>query len=41
VATTPEQIAAMTKRGYRALVVGFDWSLLQRGILAVTGDALR
>lgn len=39
VATTPEQIAAMTKRGYRALVVGFDWSLLQRGILAATGSA--
>jgi len=37
VAATPEQIAAMTKRGYRALVVGFDWSLLQRGIQAVTG----
>lgn len=32
VATTPEQIAAMTAKGYRALAVGFDWSLLQRGI---------
>jgi 4-hydroxy-2-oxoheptanedioate aldolase len=36
VATTPEQIAAMTTRGYRALVVGFDWSLLQRGIQSLT-----
>ncbi len=37
VATTPEQIAAMTAKGYRALVVGFDWSLLQRGIQSLTG----
>ena len=34
-ATTLEQISAMTKRGYRALVVGFDWSLLENGINAV------
>jgi len=28
----------MIARGYRALVVGFDWSLLQRGIAsAITG----
>jgi 4-hydroxy-2-oxoheptanedioate aldolase len=32
VATTPEQANAMIARGYRALVVGFDWSLLHRGI---------
>jgi len=32
VATTPEQANAMIARGYRALVLGFDWSLLQRGI---------
>lgn len=32
VAPTPEQATAMIARGYRALVVGFDWSLLQRGI---------
>ena len=32
VATTPEQALAMIDRGYRALVVGFDWSLLQSGI---------
>jgi 4-hydroxy-2-oxoheptanedioate aldolase len=38
VATSPEQIAAMTARGYRALAIGFDWSLLQRGIQAVTGS---
>jgi hypothetical protein len=24
----------MVIRGYKALVVGFDWSLLQRGIVA-------
>lgn len=32
VATTPDQANEMIARGYRALVVGFDWSLLQRGI---------
>ena len=34
VAPTPEQANAMAARGYRALVVGFDWSLLQRGCAA-------
>jgi 4-hydroxy-2-oxoheptanedioate aldolase len=34
VATTPEQANAMIARGYRALAVGFDWSLLQRGIVS-------
>jgi len=29
---TPEQANAMISRRYRALVVGFDWSLVQRGI---------
>jgi 4-hydroxy-2-oxoheptanedioate aldolase len=37
-ATSPDQIRAMKARGYRALVVGFDWSLLQRGIRAVVAD---
>jgi 4-hydroxy-2-oxoheptanedioate aldolase len=32
VARTAEQANAMIERGYRALVLGFDWSLLQRGI---------
>jgi 4-hydroxy-2-oxoheptanedioate aldolase len=36
VAPTPMQANAMIERGYRALVVGFDWSLLQRGIAAAT-----
>lgn len=36
VARTPEQANAMIGRGYRALVVGFDWSLLQRGIDSAT-----
>lgn len=34
VATSAEQGRAMRDRGYRALVVGFDWSLLQRGVAA-------
>lgn len=32
VAATPEQANVMITRGYRALVIGFDWSLLQHGI---------
>ena len=32
VATTPDRANEMIARGYRALVVGFDWSLLERGI---------
>lgn len=32
VATTPDIADDMIARGYRALVLGFDWSLLQRGI---------
>lgn len=38
VATTPDQIAAMTAKGYRTLAVGFDWSLLQRGIQSLIGN---
>jgi 4-hydroxy-2-oxoheptanedioate aldolase len=34
VATSAEQARAMMDKGYRALMVGFDWSLLQRGITA-------
>ena len=37
VATTAGQIKVMTKRGYKALVVGFDWSLLQQGITSILG----
>jgi 4-hydroxy-2-oxoheptanedioate aldolase len=38
VAHTAEQANAMIGRGYKALVVGFDWSLLQRGIAsAISG----
>jgi 4-hydroxy-2-oxoheptanedioate aldolase len=32
VATTPDAANDMIARGYRALVLGFDWSLLQCGI---------
>jgi 4-hydroxy-2-oxoheptanedioate aldolase len=40
VAPTPEQANAMVARGYRALVVGFDWSLLQKGCaVAIEGIA--
>jgi len=35
VAPEPEQANAMIARGYRALIVGFDWSFLQRGAAAV------
>jgi 4-hydroxy-2-oxoheptanedioate aldolase len=41
VATTPEQANAMIGRGYRALVVGFDWSLLQRGIASAIAGVSR
>jgi 4-hydroxy-2-oxoheptanedioate aldolase len=34
VARTAEQANAMIDRGYLALALGFDWSLLQRGIAA-------
>jgi 4-hydroxy-2-oxoheptanedioate aldolase len=37
VAHTSEQANAMIARGYKALVVGFDWSLLQRGIASILG----
>lgn len=38
VAHTIEQANAMIARGYKALVLGFDWALLQRGIYnAVSG----
>jgi 4-hydroxy-2-oxoheptanedioate aldolase len=40
VATTAEQANDMIARGYRAMVVGFDWSLLQRGI-ASTIEGIR
>lgn len=33
-APNPVQARAMAERGYQLLVVGFDWSLLQRGIAA-------
>jgi 4-hydroxy-2-oxoheptanedioate aldolase len=33
-ARTPEQARAMIDRGYVAIAIGFDWSLLQRGVAA-------
>ncbi|HEV7266992.1 MAG TPA: aldolase/citrate lyase family protein [Falsiroseomonas sp.] len=41
VAPVPEQANAMIARGYRALVVGFDWSLLQRGTAAAVSGVKR
>jgi 4-hydroxy-2-oxoheptanedioate aldolase len=38
VAHTAAQANAMIARGYKALVVGFDWSLLQRGISSAIAD---
>lgn len=39
VARTPEQARQMMQRGYKALVFGFDWSLLQRSALEFIGKA--
>jgi hypothetical protein len=35
IAKTREQANATRSAGYRALVIGFDWSLLQRGIESI------
>jgi 4-hydroxy-2-oxoheptanedioate aldolase len=34
VARTAEHANALVDRGYRAIALGFDWSLFQRGIMA-------
>jgi len=34
VARTAEQANRMVERGYALLALGFDWSMLQRGIAA-------
>src|SRR5437588_418364 len=34
VARTADQANALVDRGYRAVALGFDWSLFQRGIMA-------
>ena len=39
VARTPEQARQMLQRGYKALVFGFDWSLLQRSAVEFIGQA--
>ena len=41
VATTPDRANEMIARGYQALVVGFDWSLLQRGIMSAVQGVKR
>jgi 4-hydroxy-2-oxoheptanedioate aldolase len=40
VARSVEEAKSMVNRGYRALVLGFDWSLLQRGVASLL-DGLR
>ncbi len=35
VALSPPQAKEMAERGYRALALGFDWTLVQRGAAAV------
>jgi hypothetical protein len=40
VAPTAEHARQMIKRGYRLLMIGFDWALLQRGIAAAL-DGMR
>jgi 4-hydroxy-2-oxoheptanedioate aldolase len=39
VARTPEQARQMLQRGYKALALGFDWSLLQRSVAEFIGQA--
>ncbi len=41
VAPTVDAANAMISRGYRALVLGFDWSLLQRGIASALDGIVR
>lgn len=41
VAPTVDAANAMIERGYRALVLGFDWSFLQRGIASTLGGIRR
>lgn len=41
VAPSTERANEMIARGYRALVVGFDWSLLQRGIASIVDGVKR
>ena len=41
VALTPARAQEMIARGYRAIVLGFDWSLLQQGITAALAAVRR
>ena len=41
VARTPDEAKQMLDRGYRALVLGFDWMLLQRAALRFLEDVRR
>ncbi|MGZ4816322.1 MAG: HpcH/HpaI aldolase family protein [Terriglobales bacterium] len=41
VATSPAKANELIARGYRALIVGFDWLLLERGIASATGGVSR
>jgi 4-hydroxy-2-oxoheptanedioate aldolase len=41
VALSADRVSQMMARGYKALVVGFDESLLQKGVVSVIGGVLR
>jgi 4-hydroxy-2-oxoheptanedioate aldolase len=41
VAPTPARAQEMIAKGYRAIVLGFDWSLLQQGITAALAAVRR
>jgi 4-hydroxy-2-oxoheptanedioate aldolase len=41
VASTPARAREMIASGYKALVLGFDWSLLQRGVEAALAEVRR
>lgn len=41
VTTTPDRTNEMIARVYQALVVDFDWSLLQRGIMSAVKGVKR
>lgn len=40
VALSADHVSQMTARGYKALGAGFAWSLMQNGVVSVTGGAL-
>jgi len=41
VALSPEHANRMIDAGYRLIALGFDWSLLQKGVAAAVGGIRR